>query len=101
MLAPGTGQYGDSFIYDDMQINSHLKQALRKVLIEEACGNKHIHTLLEAPDQDRAFHIISKDATSNLIFQRVQTLEARLNLLPTRSVAKRVGHVIVDDIYLP
>ena len=70
-MLPGTGRYGDSFIYDEMQINSHKKQALSKVLIE-ACGNKHLHTLLEALDQGRAFHIISKDATSNLIFQRLQ-----------------------------
>ena len=74
--------------------------ATRK-LLKEATASKHLNNLLEAPDQGRSFHLISKDPNSNhwladakyLSFSDYRfALKARLNLLPTKMVLKRTGH---------
>ena len=81
------------------------KQQMKKAL-NNACEARHLAALLEAPDQGRAFHLVSKDpVSSHWIASGAYTsfsdfrfaLRARLNLLPTKTVAKRVGHAIADD----
>ena len=84
------------------------KQQMKKAL-NNACEARHLAALLEAPDQGRAFHLVSKDpVSSHWIASGAYTsfsdfrfaLRARLNLLPTKTVAKRVGHAIADDTCL-
>ena len=81
------------------------KQQMKKAL-NNACEARHLAALLEAPNQGRAFHLVSKDpVSSHWIASGAYTsfsdfrfaLHARLNLLPTKTVAKRVGHAIADD----
>ena len=66
---------------------------------------RHLASLLEAQDQGRTFHLVSKTPSSNhWIHAGAYTtfsdyrfaIRARLNLLPTRTVAKRAGHPEID-----
>ena len=78
--------------------------ALRRQL-RQACEQRHLHCLLEAPDQGRTFATVSANAASNhWIYSGAYTsfqdyrfaTRARLNLLPTRSVAKRARRIRED-----
>ena len=94
-----------SLLCVEIKISLHQTHALRRTL-NEACSNKRLHSLIEAPDQGWAFHLVSKDATSShlvadgafMSFNDYKfVLRARLNHLPTKTVAKRVGRPIADD----
>lgn len=62
--------------------------------------SKHLESLLEAPDQGRAFHLAHLHQASNywlktghyMSFAEYRfALKARCNLLPTKSVLKKIG----------
>ena len=93
-----------SLTHADTTISARQKKLARK-LLKEARGMRHLASLLEAQDQGRTFHLVSKTPSSNhWIHAGAYTtfsdyrfaIRARLNLLPTRTVAKRAGHPEID-----
>ena len=80
-------------------------RSMRDRLLSGMCEDKHLQTLTASEDQGRVFGAISLDAASShwiatgkyISFQDYRFgLKARLNLLPTRSVSKRIGKVEID-----
>ena len=93
-----------SLTHADTTISARQKKLARK-LLKEARDMRHLASLLEAQDQGRTFHLVSKTPSSNhWIHAGAYTtfsdyrfaIRARLNLLPTRTVAKRAGHPEID-----
>ena len=94
-----------SLVYDDMTIDGRSRKSLKNIL-REARDTKRLSALLNATDQGRSFHLISKSWYSNhwiasgafTSFNDYRfALRARLNLLPTKVVAKRAGRAVQDD----
>ena len=80
-------------------------RSMRDRLLSGMCEDKHLQTLTASEDQGRVFGAISLDAASShriatgkyISFQDYRFgLKARLNLLPTKSVLKRIGKVEID-----
>ena len=96
-----------SVSHDDTTTSARQKKPVRK-LLKEARDKRHLASLLEAQDQGRTFHLVSKNPCSNhwitagafTSFSDYRfAIRARLNLLPTKTVAKRTGHPEIDTTY--
>ena len=92
---------------DEKQIHSKQQGLLTNVLVETTCQSR-LSQLLQAKDQGRAYHHISKSPVSSdwiqdgkyLSFTEYRfTIRARLNILPTKTVARRAGKSQLDTKY--
>ena len=90
--------------HDGMSVKGHQKKPIRS-LLREARQQRNLASLLDAQDQGRSFHLISKNPNSNhwisqgafMSFSDYRfAVRARLNLLPTKTVARRAGHPDLD-----
>lgn len=68
---------------------------------------KHNLSLLANSDQGRTFHLVSKDHNSNMFIKNGGgmsfscyrfAIKGRLNLLPTKVVARRIGIAVPDTL---
>ena len=98
-ISPG---FQVQLIHPEGVIDPSKRKVVSKVVRMEAQAHQ-LKTLIDAPDQGRAFHLISKCADSNhWIAARAFTsfvehrfaIKAHLNLLPTKSVVQRTGKQI-------
>ena len=98
------GQNGISLLYDEAAFPVRKKHTVQSVL-KRAREALSLGLVLASPDQGRMFHLVSADISSNswiptgkyLSFAEYRfTMRARLNLLPARSVQKRIRQISND-----
>ena len=90
--------------YEDVTVEGRHQPAVQK-LLARAKSERRLHQLQSAPDQGRAFHLLANHPSSNhwihsgayTSFAKYRfAMRGRLNLLPTRVVAKRAGKPQLD-----
>ena len=99
-----SGQNGISLLYDEAAFPVRKKHTVQFVL-KRAREALSLGLVLASPDQGRTFHLVSADLSSNswiptgkyLSFAEYRfAMRERLNLLPARSVQKRIRRISND-----